>query len=80
MNTLYRIADGSAEAMEFTASANTATWGSPEGPPAEEGDPDRRAGPGGDIIIPEGSSSIREGDSVILISRDLRIPGLERHL
>ena len=28
---------------------------------------------GGDIIIPEGSSSIREGDSVILISRDLRI-------
>ena len=28
---------------------------------------------GGDIIIPEGSSSIQEGDSVILISRDLRI-------
>ncbi len=28
MNTLYRIADGSAEAMEFTASANTRNLGS----------------------------------------------------
>ena len=29
MNTLYRIADGSAEAMEFTASANTRHLGVP---------------------------------------------------
>ena len=31
---------------------------------------------GGEIIIPEGSTSIQEGDSVILISRDRRLQDL----
>ena len=74
MNTLYRIADGSAEAMEFTASANTRHLGVPlKDLQLRKGILIAVLARGGDIIIPEGSSSIREGDSVILISRDLRI-------
>lgn len=74
MNTLYRIADGSAEAMEFTASANTRHLGAPlKDLHLRKGILIAVLARGGDIIIPEGSSSIQEGDSVILISRDLRI-------
>ena len=74
MNTLYRIDDGSAEAMEFTASANTRHLGVPlKDLQLRKGILIAVLARGGDIIIPEGSSSIREGDSVILISRDLRI-------
>ena len=74
MNTLYRIADGSAEAMEFTASANTRNLGVPlKELRLRKGILIAVLARGGDIIIPEGSSSIQEGDSVILISRDLRI-------
>ncbi|MBS6532928.1 MAG: Trk system potassium transporter TrkA [Oscillospiraceae bacterium] len=74
MNTLYRIADGSAEAMEFTASANTRHLGVPlKDLHLRKGILIAVLARGGDIIIPEGSSSIQEGDSVILISRDLRI-------
>ncbi len=74
MNTLYRIADGSAEAMEFTASANTRHLGVPlRDLHLRKGILIAVLARGGDIIIPEGSSSIQEGDSVILISRDLRI-------
>ena len=74
MNTLYRIADGSAEAMEFTASADTRNLGVPlKELRLRKGILIAVLARGGDIIIPEGSSSIQEGDSVILISRDLRI-------
>ena len=74
MNTLYRIADGSAEAMEFTASANTRNLGVPlKELRLRKGILIAVLARGGDIIIPEGSSSIQEGDSVILFSRDLRI-------
>lgn len=74
MNTLYRIADGSAEAMEFTASANTRHLGVPlKDLHLRKGILIAVLARGGDIIIPEGSSSIQEGDSVILISRALRI-------
>jgi trk system potassium uptake protein TrkA len=74
MNTLYRIADGSAEAMEFTASAKTRHLGVPlKELHLRKGILIAVLARGGDIIIPEGSSSIQEGDSVILISRDLRI-------
>ena len=31
MNALYRIADGAAEAMEFTVTASTAIWARPAG-------------------------------------------------
>ena len=78
MNTLYRIADGSAEAMEFTASAKTRHLGVPlKELHLRKGILIAVLARGGDIIIPEGSSSIQEGDSVILISRDLRILDLK---
>lgn len=70
MNALYRIADGAAEAMEFTVSPSTRYLGVPL--------KDLRLKPGilisvivreGEIIIPEGSTSLRAGDNVIIISR-----------
>ncbi len=74
MNTLYRIADGSAEAMEFTVSAATRHLNTPLR--------ELRLRKGillavimreGEIIIPEGSSYIQEGDSVIIIAREHRL-------
>lgn len=71
MNTLYRIADGTTEAMEFTVGPTTRHLNVPLR--------DLHLHKGillavimrdGEIIIPEGSSSIQEGDSVIIISRD----------
>ena len=70
MNALYRIADGAAEAMEFTVSPSTRYLGVPL--------KDLRLKPGilisvimrdGEIIIPEGSTSLQAGDNVIIISR-----------
>ncbi len=82
MNALYRIADGHAEAMEFTVRAHHPPPGRPpEGSAPEEGDSDRRHRPGHrEIIIPEGSSSIQAGDTVILISRNQRHSGSQRYL
>ena len=71
MNALYRIADGAAEAMEFTVSPSTHYLGVPL--------KDLRLKPGilisvivrgSEIIIPEGSSSLQAGDNVIIISRN----------
>lgn len=71
MNTLYRIADGTTEAMEFTVGPSTHNLNVPLR--------DLHLHSGiliavimrdGEIIIPEGSSYIQEGDSVIIISRD----------
>ena len=71
MNALYKIADGHAEAMEFVANATT-----------KPGHPLRKVRawkPGilvavlvhqGRIVIPDGSSSIAAGDTVIVISRN----------
>ena len=77
MNALYRIADGAAEAMEFTVTKSTRMLGVPLK------DLRLKAGilmavivRGSDIIIPDGSSSIQEGDSVIIISRDSLIRDL----
>lgn len=74
MNALYRIADGSTEAMEFSVHAKTRNQNIPLK------DLHLRKGillavilREGEVIIPEGSSHIQEGDSVILISRDHRI-------
>lgn len=77
MNALYRIADGAAEAMEFTVSPSTLYLGTPL--------KDLRLKPGillavivrgPEIIIPEGSSSLQAGDNVIIISRNSGIMDL----
>ena len=71
MNSLHRIADGGAEAMEFTVGPNTRGLGVPL--------KDLRLRPGillavivrgREIIIPEGSSFLQEGDQVIIIARE----------
>ena len=71
MTSLYRIADGHAEAMEFIVGPNTRHLGAPL--------KDLRLKRGilialivreDSVIIPEGSSSIQEGDTVFIVSRD----------
>ena len=71
MNSLHRIADGAAEAMEFTANSSTHHLGISL--------KDLRLKPGiliavivrnQEIIIPEGSSSLQSNDNVIIISRN----------
>lgn len=71
MKSLYRIAGNRVEAMEFVVNATTRHLGVPL--------KDLRLKKGiliaviihnNKIIIPEGSSSISEGDSVIIVSRD----------
>ena len=71
MNALYRIANGAAEAMEFTVSPSTRYLNTPLK------DLHLRSGiliavivRDSEIIIPEGSSCLQAGDSVILISRN----------
>ena len=77
MNALYRIADGAAEAMEFTVTASTRHLGTPlRDLSLKPGILVAVVARGGEIIIPEGSTSIQEGDSVILISRDRRLQDL----
>ena len=70
MNSLHRIADGGAEAMEFTVGPSTHHLGVPL--------KDLRLKPGvllavivrgQQIIIPEGSTCLMEDDSVIIIAR-----------
>ena len=70
MNSLHRIAGGGAEAMEFTVGPGTRHLGVPL--------KDLKLRPGvllavivrgNDIIIPQGSSSLQEGDRVIIIAR-----------
>ena len=74
MNALYKIADGHAEAMEFVANATTQH----QGQPLRE----LRLKKGilvavlvhqGQIIIPDGSSVISDGDTVIVVSREHKI-------
>ena len=70
MNSLHRIANGGAEAMEFTVGPGTWNLGVPLK------DLKLRLGVllavivrKNDIIIPEGSSFLQEGDRVIIIAR-----------
>ena len=71
MNTLYRIADGTTEAMEFTVGPSTRHLNVPlRDLHLHKGILIAVIMRDGEIIIPEGSSSIQEGDSVIIISRD----------
>ncbi|MCI9159237.1 MAG: Trk system potassium transporter TrkA, partial [Lawsonibacter sp.] len=71
MNSLHRIAGGEAEAMEFTVGPATKHLGVPL--------KDLKLRPGvllavivrgREIIIPQGSSFLREGDQVIIIARE----------
>ncbi len=71
MNTLYRIADGNTEAMEFTVGPSTRHLNVPlRDLHLHKGILIAVIMRDGEIIIPEGSSCIQEGDSVIIISRD----------
>lgn len=70
MTALYRIADGQAEAMEFTVSSAGKL-----GIPLRE--LKLRSGVllavvvrGNEVIIPEGSTCLKEGDTVIVVTRD----------
>ena len=77
MNALYRIADGAAEAMEFTVSSATRNLGQPlRSLRLKEGVLLAVIVRGGEIIIPEGASCLQAGDSVIIISRDSGIQDL----
>lgn len=71
MNALYRIADGGAEAMEFQVSDSTLHLGVPlKQLKLKPGVLIAVIVRGQEIIIPEGSTSIQQEDSVILISRN----------
>lgn len=69
MTALYKIAEGHAEAMEFVADSSTRHRGTPL--------KDLRLRPGilvaviirdGQVIIPEGSSCLQSGDTVIIVA------------
>ena len=77
MNTLYRIADGTTEAMEFTVGPSTRHLNVPlRDLHLHKGILIAVIMRDGEIIIHEGSSCIQEGDSVISISRDRPIQDL----
>lgn len=77
MNTLYRIADGKTEAMEFTVGPSTRHLNVPlRDLHLHKGILIAVIMRDVEIIIPEGSSCIQEGDSVIIISRDRPIQDL----
>ena len=77
MNTLYRIADGKTEAMEFTVGPSTRHLNVPlRDLHLHKGILIAVIMRDGEIIIPEGSSCIQDGDSVIIISRDRPIQDL----
>ena len=71
MNALYKIADGHAEAMEFTVNDTTRNLGIPlKDLRLKKGILIAVLVHGNSIVIPDGSSSIQAGDTVILISRN----------
>ena len=70
MNALYRIADGAAEAMEFSVTKSTRNLGIPlKDLKLKTGILLAVVVRGNDIIIPEGATYIEDGDSVIVISK-----------
>jgi trk system potassium uptake protein TrkA len=70
MNALYRIADGAAEAMEFSVTKATRNLGIPlKELKLKSGILLAVVVRGNEIIIPEGTTSIKDGDSVILVSK-----------
>ena len=72
MTSLYRIAEGQAEAMEFQVSASTCNLGVPLkdlSRKLKEGILIAVIVRGRQVIIPNGFTSLMEGDSVIVIAR-----------
>ena len=70
MNSLHRIADGAADAMEFTVGSDTLNLGIPL--KSLHLKPNLLIAVivrGQEIIIPEGSSTLLENDKVIIIAR-----------
>ena len=77
MNSLHRIADGAAEAMEFTVSPSTRHLGVMlKDLPLRSGILMAVIVRGQEIIIPEGSSCLLADDRVIIISRNSGITDL----
>jgi len=77
MTALYQIADGKAEAMEFIAGANTYGLGLPlQKLSLKKGILIAAIVHEGKVIIPEGSSCVSKGDTVIIVSRDQGIMDL----
>ena len=71
MAALYRIAGGQAEAMEFTVSAATSNLGIPlRELRLKNGVLIAVVVRGNEVIIPEGSTALKEGDSVVVVTRD----------
>ena len=71
MTALYRIAGGQAEAMEFTVTAATANLGTPlRALKLKGGVLIAVVVRGNEVIIPEGSTALKEGDSVVVVTRD----------
>ena len=69
MNTLYKIGEGGAEAMEFTVNQTTRHLGTPlKDLPLKKGILVAVIIHQGRTIIPEGSSAMELGDAVILVS------------
>ncbi len=69
MNTLYKIGEGGAEAMEFTVNQTTRHLGIPlKDLPLKKGILVAVIIHQGRTVIPEGSSTLELGDSVILVS------------
>ncbi|MPM88457.1 Trk system potassium uptake protein TrkA [bioreactor metagenome] len=74
MKALYQIADGKAEAMEFTVLPGTRGLGTPiHRLDLKKGVLIAAIIHNGKVTIPEGSSSITKGDTVIIVSRDQSI-------
>ncbi len=69
MNTLYKIGEGGAEAMEFTVNKTTRHLGTPlKDLPLKKGILVAVIIHQGRTIIPEGSSTLELGDTVILVA------------
>ena len=77
MTALYRIADNQAEAAEFVANHTTRHLGIPlKDLPLKKGVLIAVIANRNKIIIPEGSSCIHDGDTVIIVSQDPNIMDL----
>lgn len=71
MTALYKIADGHAEAMEFTAGPSTEHLGVPlKSLKLKKGILIAVIVRAGQVIIPEGSTCMQEGDTVIVVTKD----------
>lgn len=77
MNALYKIAEGHAEAMEFQVGPSTHYLGVPlKDLKLKNGILIAVIVRGNQVIIPEGSSFMQEGDNVVVVARDSGIMDL----